>query len=146
VEVEDCTKQRNLSSSGREQARDIGAGFHRLLIPVGEVRSSPYCRAADTARLAFGRVFLDTQLAPLSDADASRRAAGIAALRHLLGTVPLPGTNTVLVGHAESMEALGEPKLHYGEAVVAKPLPEGGHQFIDRVPAEAWSTMPIPVQ
>ncbi|OYU99543.1 MAG: histidine phosphatase family protein [Burkholderiales bacterium PBB5] len=50
----DCSTQRNLSDEGRRQARQIGAWFTtRQLRPV-RVRSSPWCRCMETARLAFG--------------------------------------------------------------------------------------------
>ena len=144
VLLEDCATQRNLSTSGRAEARAIGVGFARLLIPVGEVRASPYCRSADTARLAFDRVLLDADLAPLADADATQRANRIAALRHLLGAAPPPGTNTIVVAQSENLEALGEAPLDEGEAAAMKPLPGGGFQLIARVPAQAWSTMQSP--
>jgi hypothetical protein len=144
VALEDCATQRNLSPSGREEARAIGVGFARLLVPVGEVRASPYCRSADTARLAFDRVLLDADLAPLADTDPTQRAHRIAALRHLLGTVPPPGTNTVLVAQSENLEGVGEAPLDEGEAAIMKPRPEGGYQLIAHVPAEAWTTMQSP--
>jgi phosphohistidine phosphatase SixA len=144
VVLEDCATQRNLSATGREQARAIGVGLARLLVPVGEVRSSPYCRCAETARLAFDRVLLDADLTTLDDADAAQRAAREAALRRLLGTLPAPGTNTVLVSHIDNFAAVGGTTLGEGEAAVLKPLPDGGFQLVARVPAEAWSTMPSP--
>lgn len=50
----DCSTQRNLNEQGRQQARQLGAWFEaRGLRPV-RVRSSPWCRCLDTARLAFG--------------------------------------------------------------------------------------------
>ncbi len=56
VDLSDCDTQRNLSATGRRQARAIGEAIERLDIPIGRVLSSPFCRAVDTARLAFGRV------------------------------------------------------------------------------------------
>jgi CheY-like chemotaxis protein len=50
-----CETQRNLSADGRRMAREIGAAFQTLRIPVGKVVSSPYCRTVETATLAFGR-------------------------------------------------------------------------------------------
>jgi hypothetical protein len=50
-----CETQRNLSPDGRRMATEIGGAFKTLRIPVGKVVSSPYCRAVDTAMLAFGR-------------------------------------------------------------------------------------------
>jgi hypothetical protein len=50
----DCSTQRNLNDEGRQQARQLGAWLAaRQLRPV-RVRSSPWCRCLDTARLAFG--------------------------------------------------------------------------------------------
>jgi phosphohistidine phosphatase SixA len=144
VVLDDCATQRNLSGRGREQAHEIGAGLSRLLIPVGEVRSSPYCRCAETARLAFDRVLLDADLATLSDASDASRVARTAALRRLLATVPAPGTNTVLVAHSDNLEAVGGPALEEGEVAVVKPLPDGGFQVISLVSADAWGGMPIP--
>jgi len=51
----DCSTQRTLSEAGWRQARAIGKAFAELQIPVGEVYSSEYCRAWQTADLAFGR-------------------------------------------------------------------------------------------
>ena len=141
VVLDDCATQRLLSDSGRDQARAIGAGFERLLVPVGEVRASPYCRCADTARLAFDRVLLDSDLTMLGSDDAAPRAARVDALRKLLATAPPPGTNTVLVSHVDNFAAAGGPKLAPGEAAVVKPLAAGGYEVIARVPASAWTTM-----
>ena len=54
-DFDDCSKQRNLSDEGREQARAIGEAIETLSIPVGEVQSSPFCRTKETAKLAFGK-------------------------------------------------------------------------------------------
>jgi hypothetical protein len=52
----DCSTQRNLSEAGRIEARRIGDAFAQRSIPVGEVRSSRWCRCLETARIAFGSV------------------------------------------------------------------------------------------
>ena len=49
-----CATQRNLSDEGRHQARRIGAWFAARQLRPARVRSSPWCRCLDTARLAFG--------------------------------------------------------------------------------------------
>lgn len=53
--VEDCRTQRNLNDEGREQARAIGRWFQAQGLRPARVRSSPWCRCLDTARLAFGQ-------------------------------------------------------------------------------------------
>lgn len=52
--VGDCGTQRNLSDEGRAQARRIGERFAAWGLAPAAVRSSPWCRCIDTARLAFG--------------------------------------------------------------------------------------------
>ena len=49
----DCATQRNLDEWGRNQARAIGEAFRARGIAVGAVLSSQWCRARDTADLAF---------------------------------------------------------------------------------------------
>jgi hypothetical protein len=50
----DCATQRNLNDEGRRQARQIGAWFAARQWRPTRVRSSPWCRCLETARLAFG--------------------------------------------------------------------------------------------
>lgn len=52
--LDDCATQRNLDDEGRRQARRIGAWFRQRGLHPARVRSSPWCRCLDTARLAFG--------------------------------------------------------------------------------------------
>jgi hypothetical protein len=49
-----CATQRNLNDEGRRQARQIGAWFAARQLRPTRVRSSPWCRCLETARLAFG--------------------------------------------------------------------------------------------
>ncbi len=50
-DVEDCATQRNLSAAGRRQAVRMGRQLRANDVPVTRVRSSPWCRSRDTARL-----------------------------------------------------------------------------------------------
>lgn len=50
----DCRTQRNLNDQGRQQARQLGAWLAARQLRPLRVRSSPWCRCLDTARLAFG--------------------------------------------------------------------------------------------
>lgn len=49
----DCTTQRVLNEEGRQQARRIGHAFKERGVQVGRVVSSQWCRALETAHLAF---------------------------------------------------------------------------------------------
>ena len=54
-DLNDCSTQRNLSETGREQAKKIGKFFHENQIPIYKVMSSEWCRCKDTAQIAFKR-------------------------------------------------------------------------------------------
>lgn len=139
--LEDCRTQPGLSVGGRAQAESIGRAFERLRVPVGAVRSSPYCRCADTARLAFGYLLLDDDLRPLSDGAGEGRGA---ALGRLLATPPLPGRNSVLVGHAENLQQVAGIALEEGEAAIIRPAPAGGsYSIIGRVRATQWQAVAV---
>ena len=110
-----CELQFNLTEQGRDEAHAIGVGVQRLGIPVGRVVSSPYCRTQETARLAFGRVdeiseaLVRRSYVPIPGAPVPPRwQQRIEALRRLLATAPVSGTNTVLVTHNDNIrDAVG---------------------------------------
>ena len=52
-DINDCSTQRNLNSTGIEQAKRIGNFFKDNNIPVEQVFSSEWCRCKDTAKNAF---------------------------------------------------------------------------------------------
>jgi phosphohistidine phosphatase SixA len=54
LKLGDCSTQRNLSDEGRAQARRLGAWLQARKLAPARVRSSPWCRCEETARLAFG--------------------------------------------------------------------------------------------
>jgi broad specificity phosphatase PhoE len=140
----DCSTQRMLSERGWQQARSIGRAFVRLGLPVGEVVSSEYCRAWQTADLAFGRYKKNPALnfEPAEDYTAEQEAAMRDRIRPLLAKAPKPGTNDVLVGHDDPFEAATgiypEPQ---GVAYIVKPNGKGGFEVIANLGAEEWARL-----
>ena len=123
VDFRYCSTQRNLSQLGKDQAAEIGVAFEALGIPVGEVRSSEFCRAKETAELAFGRVEVDPGLTPLPEDSEEEKAAKAEAFAGLLSTPPEPGTNRVVVGHQSNIASvLPDLELAEGEAAVFLPV------------------------
>jgi histidine phosphatase superfamily protein (branch 1) len=133
---EDCDNQRPLTDKGRAEARQIGAVFRDLKIPVGQVLASPRCRTMETALLAFGR------------ADKSAEARGgpaapdspdrYAPLRKLLSTPVSPGANLVISSHGNPFYATaGAPYLAEGEAAVVRPLGQD-FEIVARVRHDSW--------
>lgn len=117
--VGDCATQRNLDERGRAQARAIGAAFRQRGIAVGGVRSSQWCRARDTAELAFpGQVRTD----PAFNSFFSDRAAepeATAAARRILADWQGPGV-LVVVTHQVNITALTGIVPRSGEGVVVR--------------------------
>ena len=54
-DITDCNTQRNLSNSGREQARNIGVFFKDNNIKIENIYSSEWCRCKETADIAFNK-------------------------------------------------------------------------------------------
>jgi phosphohistidine phosphatase SixA len=125
-----CATQRNLSDEGRAQARRLGEQFSGERVAVGRVLSSRWCRALDTARLAFGERTepfppLDSFFANRTDepaqsdamrtllADWRTRADALVCVTHqvnitaLTGRVPREGAIIVVRG-GERVEVLAE--------------------------------------
>ena len=106
-DLANCTVQHRLSDKGRDQARTLGEGFAALNIPVGQVLSSPYCRALEFAGLAFGRVqpseiLLHPTYVPVAGAPVPPPfEERVKAVKQLLATPPAAGTNTVLISHGK---------------------------------------------
>jgi phosphohistidine phosphatase SixA len=53
-DINDCNTQRNLSDSGRQQAKNISNFFIENQINFKRVYSSEWCRCKETAKIAFG--------------------------------------------------------------------------------------------
>ncbi|MGD9893922.1 MAG: hypothetical protein AB7R89_28030 [Dehalococcoidia bacterium] len=132
----DCSTQRNLGQSGIADAETIGRNVRQQRIPIGDVLSSEFCRARDTARLAFGRA----QAAPnlnLCCQDGSGLTDGQRQdyLLQALAARPRPATNTILVGHGSFMMT----DLAMGEAAVYAPDGNGGTTRIARILPDEWA-------
>ena len=131
--LDDCSTQRNLNDEGREQARRIGEAFRSRGVPVGEVRSSEWCRCLETARLAFGQAepwpALNSNYHP--DTQAENAARNRAVLAEITAKPP-SGGNRVLVSHNFNIRELTGESPASGEMVVVET--EGGRlQVVGRI-------------
>lgn len=133
MRIGDCTTQRNLNAEGRAQARAVGEAFRQRGIAVGGVLASQWCRATETAELAFPgqpraepafNSFFDTrQNEPAQTAAARRLMAawqGPGALfvsthqvniTALTGIVPASGEMIVLERAGGSLRVVGRLRV-----------------------------------
>jgi phosphohistidine phosphatase SixA len=140
VIVADCNTQRNLSRDGRMAAREIGQGIDSLQIPIGKVLSSPYCRAMDTGRLAFGRPEVSEALIYVADNDGEKRKAAL-LLKPMLSQTPPSKTNIVLISHSTNIGATIGFVPEEGEAIIFKPSNDGKYQIVGRIRPQQWNTL-----
>jgi phosphohistidine phosphatase SixA len=128
----DCSSQRNLSTEGREQARGIGVQFKAQRIPVARVLSSRWCRALDTATLAFGD--LAESFPPLDSffADRDQQGGQTQAIRRLVEEWRSDGV-LVLVTHQVNITALTGIFPAEGEVLVLKPKAGAGFEVAGRI-------------
>jgi len=114
----DCSTQRNLNETGREQSQRVAAAFQREKIAVDEVRSSAWCRCVDTAELAFGRHTVWPPLNSFFQQDGGK--AQTRAVLQALQTFQAP-RNLVLVTHQVNISALTGSFVGMGEMLLTRP-------------------------
>jgi hypothetical protein len=131
----DCATQRNLSDEGRRQARQIGAWFATRQWRPTQVRSSPWCRCLETARLAFGdRVEPWSALGSPRAGDETTNAQALAQLREGLATVVKRGAGfEVWVTHQFVFSALLGEGAGSGEGALLGLGEAGAPRVIVRV-------------
>jgi len=118
--LDQCATQRNLDERGIAHAQRIGRWFAERRLTLSTVRNSPWCRARDTARLAFGRHEDWTALSNIFEdrRGADRQAAEVQRFVRAMK----PGELAVLVSHGVTIAHLvgGGVALATGESVLVR--------------------------
>ena len=148
LDLADCSTQRRLSDEGKADAKTIGEGIKAAGIPVGDVISSDYCRAYNTADLAFGTYTKNSDLNFLpcvecTSEDYENYAKRVAPL---MSAKPEAGKNTFLVGHDDPFQGVTMPVVPtngiypapMGVAYVAKPLGDGNFELVAKILPNQW--------
>ncbi|MEM9136146.1 MAG: histidine phosphatase family protein [Cyanobacteria bacterium P01_F01_bin.42] len=145
LDLSNCETQRKLSEEGIKQAEDIGAGFKAQEIPIDKIVTSEYCRAWQTAEIAFGRFDEKNpklNFLPFEDYTDAQVEEMKSNVMPLLTAVPPSGTNTVLVGHDDIFEsATGIYPDPMGIAYIVTPDGNGSFDIVANVLAEEWSQL-----
>jgi broad specificity phosphatase PhoE len=142
LNFDNVAAQRNLNDKGKALARAFGDAIFEAGVPVGKVFTSKYNRAYETAVIAgFKDIEKTADVTEgglvVSPNENNRR---IDAFHKLLGTVPAPGTNTILITHKPNIvDALGKDwfDVKEGEASLFRP-DNGRYKLIARVQMEEW--------
>jgi broad specificity phosphatase PhoE len=142
LNFDNVAAQRNLNDKGKELARRFGEAVRRAGVPVGEVYTSKYNRAYETAVLAgFNDIEKTADLTEggliVSPNENNRRAE---AFRKMLASAPQPGTNTILITHYPNIiAALGKDwfDVKEGEASIFRSQ-NGVYVLVARVQMDEW--------
>lgn len=132
----DCATQRNLSDSGREDARRFGEMLRQGGVVIGRVLSSPWCRCIDTAKLALpdSSVAEDASLSSFfAVRDPAERQDALGRMRATIAGWSGPG-NLLMVSHQQTISALAKEHLAQGAMLVLKPKPGGFDVVADDQP------------
>ena len=145
MSLDNCNSQRKLSLQGQRESYDIGMAFASNAIPVGHIIVSEYCRSWKTANLAFGEwTQKDSRLnfLPYDDYTNDHIALMKKNVMPLLTRPPLPGTNTIIIGHDDIFEsATGIYPEPQGVAYVLMPDGKRGFNIIANVLPSEWSAL-----
>lgn len=135
-----CYTQKNLSDYGRRQAVYYGQILRALQIPISyPIFTSPFCRAIETAQLAFGRE--NVQIDPFwvdvyrlsGDLSAFEQNRILNDLKSKLEIIPPQGTNTVIIAHSFP-SGVGLGQIPDMGTVIVKPLGRGnGYKITSRL-------------
>ena len=131
----DCSTQRNLDNEGRAQARRIGQWFQARGLQPAAVRSSPWCRCADTAMLAFGRNETWAALGSPHGADEQARADHLRQLRAALAAASARRDRfEVWVTHNFVLADLAGQSTASGEGLLLRADAAGAVRVLARLP------------
>jgi len=142
LNFDNTAAQRNLNDNGKALAKAFGDSIRQAGVPVGKVYTSKYNRAYETAVIAgFKDIEKTADITEgglvVSPNENNRR---VNAFRKLIGTTPMPGTNTILITHKPNVvDALGKDwfDVKEGEASIFRPE-NGSYKLIARVQMEEW--------
>lgn len=138
----DCASQRNLDERGMQDARDVGAAFKSLGIPVGTVLTSPYCRCVDTGNLAFGKGTPSEDLAVFDELSGPEKESRGLLIRKLLNTGSGDGRNTILITHTGTLlYSFGLQTQPEGISHIFRPAEFGNAIYLGRVTPEQWPAL-----
>ncbi len=135
-DLRDCSTQRNLDASGRDQARRLGARLRAAGVRPAAVLSSQWCRCLETARLL--------QLGPVTEEPAlnsffgrsGAREPQLERLRRRIAALPTDGDPLVMVTHQVIVSAFTNAGVASGAGAIFRLDGSGTPRLIGEVEAD----------
>jgi phosphohistidine phosphatase SixA len=135
-------RERQLDASGRENAESMGQALRRLMIPIGEVFSSPTFRALETASLMG---FENAQaVEALSNEGMQAASAERAEWLQQQVAEAADGSNRLLITHAPNISAAFpeySDGMTEGEALIFDPSGAEEPVMVHRIRIDEWANL-----
>jgi len=129
----DCSVEQNLSAEGREQAEELGTRFQEHGVTVDAVLSSEFCRARQTAELAFGEDYESWNALNLAEILPASEAEWLMEdVRERIGDFSGEG-NLVMVSHRSNINTITFQQTEPGDMVVVEPDDFGGFTVLGTI-------------
>jgi phosphohistidine phosphatase SixA len=143
LNFDDIAAQRVLNDKGKALAKAFGEAFRQIGVPIGQIYTSQYNRAYDTAVLAgFENIEKTSDVTEgglvVSPNENARRAE---AFRKLVSTPPKAGTDSLIVSQRPNIvDALGKDwfDVKEGEASIFRPE-NGAYKLVAKVQMDEWA-------
>jgi phosphohistidine phosphatase SixA len=150
LNFDNIAAQRALNDKGKALAKAFGEAFRQVGVPVGQVYTSKYNRAYETAVLAgFENIEKTSDVTEgglaVSPNENARRAE---AFRKLVSTPPKAGTDSLIVSQRPNIvDALGKDwfDVKEGEASIFRPE-NGGYKLVAKVQMDEWARVAAAVK
>lgn len=130
----DCSVEQNLTDAGRDQARALGVLFQRHGVVVTEVLSSEFCRARETAELAFGNAEGWGALNLVESLPADDAEFLMEDVRERIGDFEGDGV-LVMMSHRSNINTITFQQTEPGDMVVVIPEGMGSFTVLGMIPA-----------
>ena len=140
VDLKDCSTQRPLNDEGRRVVTEVGKAIRAARLPLGEILSSPLCRARESATLAFGPgIQVNDNLMYTANLTSEQKKPILETTRKLLSEPVPAGVNRVVVAHAPNMaDLIGFFVKPEGTVVVIRPRGNGEFEYVASIHPAMW--------
>jgi phosphohistidine phosphatase SixA len=137
--IGDCSTQRNLDDSGRNQAKAIGDWLRSNAITSARIYSSQWCRCLETAKLLeLGAVAELPALNSFYELTQDRQP-NLKALRKFIAKQPSDGVLVILVTHFVTISAIANEGVSSGEGVLLKLNKDAAYENVGRMNFDSMS-------
>jgi phosphohistidine phosphatase SixA len=129
-----CSAEQNLTDAGRDQARALGELFQKHGVKVAGVLTSEFCRARETAELAFGNAEPWSALNLVESMPADDAEFLMEDVRERIGDFEGEGV-LVMVTHRGNINTITFKQIEPSEMVVVVPEGMGSFAVLGMIPS-----------